>query len=230
MQSKKVLLFDIDGTLLLTGGCGKIALERAFLDCFQIENAWGNLMPDGKTDPNIIDEIAEASLNRTLSPKEHAKICELYLLYFVREIERAQQFRLMPGVTQLLEILAERKDVLLGVATGNLEPAGWQKLTRGKIRHFFEFGGFGSDSRNRSEIIQTAIHRAEQISGEKIPKENIFVIGDTHHDVRAANQLGVKAIAVATGSYDADHFMRTGRPSHVLSDLSIADHFLKLIN
>ncbi len=229
MKSKKILLFDIDGTLLLTGGCGKIALERAFLDYFEIENAWGNLIPDGKTDPNIIDEIAQDRLSRTLSTKEHNQICELYLTYFNQEIDRASQFRLMPGVTNLLEILAKRSDVLLGIATGNLEPAGWRKLKHGKIHNFFEFGGFGSDSRQRSEIVQTAIDRAEKLLGAKSPREHIFVIGDTHHDVRAANQLGVKAIAVTTGSYAADHFLNGDKPTYLLEDLSKPEDFLNLI-
>ncbi len=227
---KKILLFDIDGTLLLTGGCGKIALERAFLDLFGIENAWGNLIPDGKTDPNIIDEIAKGALGRLLSSKEHDKICKLYLRYFNQEIEKAVHFKLMPGVLGLLEILAKRKDILLGIATGNLEPAGWKKLKRGEIHDFFEFGGFGSDSRDRSEIVKTAVKRAEKLLGEKTSKEDIFVIGDTYHDVRAANQLGLKAIAVTTGGYAADHFLNGDRPTHVLKDLSDSENFLNLIN
>ena len=230
MQMKKILLFDIDGTLLLTGGCGKIALERVFLDFFEIENAWGNLIPDGKTDPNIIDEIAQNRLGRTLSAKEHAKICKLYLKYFDQEIKKTIHFRLMPGVSRLLEILAQRNNVLLGIATGNLEPAGWQKLKRGKIHNFFGFGGFGSDSRERSEIIQIAISRAEKLLGQKSLRENIFVIGDTHYDVRAAHQLGLKAIAVTTGSYAADHFLNGDRPTHLLSDLTDSGAFLNLIN
>lgn len=227
---KKILLFDIDGTLLLTGGCGKIALERAFLDFFEIENAWGNLLPGGKTDPNIIDEIAQNHFGRALSNQEHAKICELYLEYFTQEIDNAINFRLMPGVSELLHILSQRSDVLIGVATGNLEPVGWQKLRRGKIRDFFEFGGFGSDSRERSEIVQIAIERAEKLLGQKSSKENIFVIGDTHHDVRAANKLGLKAIAVTTGSYAADRFLNGNRPTHLLKNLNNSEVFLRLIN
>lgn len=229
MKSKKILLFDIDGTLLLTGGCGKIALERAFLDFFQIENAWGNLIPDGKTDPNIIEEIAQDRLGRALSRKEHNHITKFYLQYFDQEIEKSVNFRLMPGVMSLLEILAKRNDILLGIATGNLEPAGRRKLKHGNIHNFFEFGGFGSDSRQRSRIVQTAIDRAEKLLGAKSSREQIFVIGDTHHDVRAANQLGVKVIAVTTGSYAADHFLNGDKPTYLLEDLSKPEDFLNLI-
>lgn len=124
---KKILLFDIDGTLLLTGGCGKIALERAFLD-------------------------------------------------------------------------------------------------------FFEFGGFGSDSRERSEIVRTTINRAEKLLGRKTSKKYIFVIGDTHHDVRAANKLGLKAIAVTTGSYAADRFLNGDQPTHLLENLTDSENFINLID
>ena len=230
MRKKKILLFDIDGTLLLTGGCGKVALERAFLDFFEIENAWGNLIPDGKTDPNIIDEIAQNCLGHTLSAKEHATICKLYLNYFHQEIDNATNFHLMPGVSELLNILSQRKDILIGTATGNLEPAAWQKLKRGKILEFFEFGGFGSDSRERSEIVQIAIDRAEKLSGEKPSRENIFVIGDTRYDVRAANKLGLQAIAVTTGSYTANHFLNGDRPTHLLKNLNNSEDFLRLID
>lgn len=230
MSEKKILLFDIDGTLLLTGGCGKIALEQAFLDFFEIENAWGNLLPDGKTDPNIIDEIAQNHFGRALSNQEHAKICELYLKYFSQEIDNSIHFRLMPGVSELLEMLSQRKDILIGTATGNLEPAGWQKLKRGRIRDFFEFGGFGSDSRERSKIIQVAIDRAEKLLRQKTSKENVFIIGDTHHDVRAAHKLGLQAIVVTTGSYTADHFLNGDQPTHLLENLSNSEDFLRLID
>ena len=227
---KKLLLFDIDGTLLVTGGSGKIALERAFLDLYGIPEAWGKIVPDGKTDPNIIDEIATHKLGRKLSCKEHSKICDVYLRYFDEEIEKTHKFRLMPGVFGLLSEISKRENLLAGVATGNLEPAGWLKLKRGNIRNFFTFGGFSSDSRNRTEIVRIAIDRAQKILGNKIDRGNIFVIGDTHHDVRAARGLNVKAVAVTTGSYKAEHFLNGDQPDYLLGDLSDPKAFFALTN
>ena len=86
---KKILLFDIDGTLLLTGGCGKIAIEKAFQELFGIENAWGDMMPDGKTDLLIIEEISKRTLNRSLNETENAKVSKRYLTYFRSEIQNA---------------------------------------------------------------------------------------------------------------------------------------------
>jgi len=227
---KKILLFDIDGTLLLTGGCGKIALEKAFEEALGIQNAWGDMMPDGKTDPSIIEEIAQKTLNRKLTTLEHVTLSKLYLTYFRTEIQNALNFKLMPGVPELLSALAGKDEILLGIATGNLEEAGWLKLERGGIRKFFRFGGFGSDSMERSEIIQAAIQRGEKILNQKINLEEVYVIGDTHYDVKAAKKLGLKAIGVTTGSMKEKDFLGEYEPRHLLNDLSDIDLFLSLID
>lgn len=225
---KKILLFDIDGTLLLTGGVGKIAFEQAFEELFQIPNAWGNVIPDGKTDPLIIEEIAAQTLKRKLKTKEHEILCERYTAYFRREIKNAPNFRLMPGVSTLLETLSKRSDVLLGIATGNLEEAGWLKLERGRIRHYFQFGGFGSDSHVRAEIIKKALERAEKTLKTAVPRESVFVIGDTEHDIRAAQKLGLQSIGVATGNFDRND-LHSSKPTHLLENLTDLDRFLGLI-
>ncbi len=227
---KKILLFDIDGTLLLTGGCGKIALEKAFEEVLGTQNAWGDMMPDGKTDPFIIEEIAQKILNRKLTSSEYTALSKLYLTYFRLEIQNATNFRLMPGIPELLSALVKKNDILLGIATGNLEEAGWLKLEHGGIRKFFRFGGFGSDSMERSEIIQAAIECGEKILGRKINAEEIYVIGDTHYDVRAAKKLGLKAIGVTTGSMKEKDFSGEHKPDYLLDDLSDIDSFLSLID
>src|SRR3989338_1935415 len=176
---KKILLFDIDGTLLLTGGVGKIAFEKAFDELFGIPDAWGDTIPDGKTDPIIIGEIVAKTLGRPLSQIEYSRLAERYLRYFRNEIRDAPNFRLMPGVSALLNSLSKTENVSLGIATGNLEEAAWLKLERGGIRHFFPFGGFGSDSNERSEIIQIAIKHGEKTLGRKFDAKEIYIIGDT---------------------------------------------------
>ncbi len=226
---KKILLFDIDGTLLLTGGSGKIAIEKAFEEILGIKNAWGDMMPDGKTDPLIIGEISRKILSRKLTNSEHTNLTKSYLTHFRLEIQKATNFRLMPGILELLSILAKREDSAIGIATGNLEEAGWLKLERGGIREFFRFGGFGSDSVERSEIIQIAIERGEKYLGEKIKREDIYVIGDTYYDVQAAKTLGLKAIAVTTGSMKEKDFLGELKPTHLLSNLSNIELFLNLI-
>ena len=225
---KKILLFDIDGTLLHTGGCGKVAFEKAFQELFGISNAWGNTSPDGKTDPLIIEEIVATTLKHPLDKHEYQNLCERYLAYFEKEIKIAPRFRLMPGIIPLLTKLSEEKDVFLGIASGNFEEAAWLKLEAGKIRHFFKFGGFGSDSKERSEIIKTAIQRGEKACGYTFRKDQVYVIGDTIYDVRAAKKAGVKSIGVTTGTKGKDSFSE--KPDYLLPDLSDTKRFLTIVN
>ena len=226
---QKTLLFDIDGTLLLTGGVGKLAFERAFQELFGIPNTWGHMVPDGKTDPVIMEEIAQENLKRPLDDPERAKLSDLYLVYFRKDITLAPHYRLMPGVQKLLELLHRQKDILLGLATGNLEKAAWMKLERGGIRHYFSFGAFGSDSHRRAEIIEIAIHRAAQFLKAPIDRNQVYVIGDTPYDVQAAKTLGLKSLIVTTGSMKADRFQNEDKPDFLLEDLSDGEKFLRLI-
>ena len=229
-MTKKILLFDIDGTLLLTGGAGRVAFEEAFLEIFGIQNIWGDLIPDGKTDPAIVEELSEKSLGRPLRKNEYDSLLKRYLIRFRVEIQRSQRFRLMPGVPELLKRLAGKDNVLVGLATGNFEEPAWLKLERGGIRNFFSFGGFGSDSHIRSEILRIAVARAEQILREKAELARTYVIGDTDHDVRAAKKLGLKSIVVTTGSMKAEVFSGANEPTYLLRDLSDQEAFLKLID
>ena len=227
---KKILLFDIDGTLLLTGGAGKIAFEKAFHELFGIANSWGETNPHGKTDPMIFEEIALRVLKRPVSRDENSMLVERYLYHFRKEIKRSPNFRLMPGIPSLLQTLSKEKNLILGIATGNLEEAGWLKLERGGLRDFFPFGGFGSDSSERSKIILTAIKRAEKTSGQKANLDQVYIIGDTHYDVRAAKKVGLKSIGVVNESVNNEETFGNEKPTHLLTDLSNTGLFLKLIN
>ena len=229
-MNQKILLFDIDGTLLLTGGAGRIAFERAFHKLFHIPEAWGDLIPDGKTDPSIIEEISQRTLGRRLAKHEYSTLLEHYLIYFRDEIRNTPHFRLMPGVTELLDILSKRNNILMGLATGNLEEAAWLKLEKGNIRKFFSFGGFDSDSSDRSEITRIAAERGEKIFGRKVDSHDVYVIGDTYHDVRAAKKLGFKTVAVTTGSMKEDHFLGGDKPTYLMSDLSDVRLFLNILD
>lgn len=228
MSVRKMLLFDIDGTLLLTGGTGALAFNLVFKEMFGVEEAWGNTHPDGKTDPAIIDEVAVSCLGRTLSPAEYKKLCTRYLELFDENIGKSERFRLMPGVPELLEHLSQREDVLLGVATGNFEQAAWSKLERGKIRHYFSFGGFGSDSHHRPELTRQAMMRGHRTLGRELPSRHIFIIGDTPWDVLAGKHIGATTVAITTGSYTAADF-EASNPDYIFPDLAQAERFLELL-
>lgn len=217
--SPKVILFDIDGTLLLTGGAGRIAFERIFEEMFQIKNAWKGIVPDGKTDPIIIEELAEKNLNRNLTKKEYDELVKTYYEYFAEELPQSEKFRLMPGVEKLLGLLSARENIFLGVATGNFEDPAWRKLDQAGFRNYFKFGGFGSDGRNREILTQKALERAlEHIEGP-IEEVETYVIGDTLHDIAAGKAMGAKTIAVATGSTSFET-LAGAKPSRVFEDFS----------
>ena len=223
-----MLLFDIDGTLLLTGGAGSVAFERAFEELFGIKDCWGDVHPDGKTDPIIFDEIIRNNLGRKLSEDEYLRLCRRYLLYFRDEVFNTQKFRLMPGIPRLLDALAAEKEFALGIATGNFEEAAWLKLERGGLKDYFRFGGFGSDSHDRTAMTQTAIERGRKLLGKSFHPEDILVIGDSMHDVIAGKNLGVITIAVATGSTGREELARH-QPDFLLETLEDTSHFLTLI-
>ncbi len=224
----KLLLFDIDGTLLMTGGAGRIAIERVFDEYFKVQNAWGNLIPDGKTDPLILDEISARVLNRALTPQEHDQICGRYHYHFRAELQKVSNFRVLPGAWELVSHLSKREDLVMGVATGNYEEAAWLKLEKGNLKHFFEFGGFGSDASDRTALTARAIERAEKKYKRIFDPDKTFVIGDTIFDVRAGKNLGVKTVAVATGHTSKD-ILSELRPDWLLDNLQDLNLFLDLL-
>ncbi len=223
-----MLLFDIDGTLLLTGGAGRIAFEKAFFELFGIENAWGQTLPDGKTDPAIIQEIAQKTIRRILSEEEYKKLCQRYLSYFSGEIGNSPRFRLLPGVPELLEQLAKIKELTLGIATGNFKEAAMLKLEKGSLRHYFLFGGFGCDSHERVGILTAAIERGGKILGATFSPSQIFVIGDTPQDILAAKKIGAHSIAVATGRLKEKE-LASHAPAYLFPDLKNTHKFLQAV-
>jgi len=222
---KKLLLFDIDGTLLLTGGTGKIAFEEAFDELFAIPNAWGDLNPHGKTDMAIFDEVALLKLGRILTPGEADLLMDRYEEIFEEQIPHAPRFELMPGVIAILEHLSKDPDLFLALATGNFERAGWLKLKRGAIDHYFRAGGFGNDAREREKIVLAAIAYSEELARERFDPKDIFVIGDTEYDITAAKKAGVKSIAVLTNGRTRQSFEKDP-PNYILPDLTDIPAFL----
>lgn len=224
-MANTLLLFDIDGTLLLTGGTGKIAFEEAFEEIFEIPNAWRNLDPHGKTDPAIFDEVAERELGRRLSPGEFELLMERYEEIFEERIQQATRFELMPGVVEILEYLSRDPEIFLALATGNFERAGRMKLSRGGVEHYFQTGGFGNDARERDKILLTAVAYSEELARKRFEKHRTFVIGDTEHDITAAKKAGLRSIAVLTNGRTRKHFEKDP-PGHILTDLTDIPAFL----
>ena len=172
-------------------------------------------------------DAAVKLLGRQLLDKELKAVAKRYLELLPEKLHTVP-FHLLPGIKELLLLLADREDIVLGLETGNLEPAAYMKLKKGMIDDFFSFGGFGSDSENRTELIRIAIERARALNYNVIPAKNIYVIGDSPHDISAGRNLGVNTIGVGTGRIAEEKLLAEG-PSYFLKDLSDIPAFLRCI-
>ncbi|HWP91589.1 MAG TPA: HAD family hydrolase [Thermodesulfobacteriota bacterium] len=223
----KLILFDIDGTILLTGGAAVRAVNRAFEKLFRIPNAMDGIRADGKTDPIILREIFNRNLGRDYEPEEASIVYKEYVLFLGEEITDSSGFKIMPGVTQLIKTLSIEQGLTLGLATGNIEEGARIKLKRTGLDSYFKFGGFGSDSEERNQLIRIAIERGKALFNHKKEFEAAFVIGDTPFDIIHGREAGAKVVAVATGSYSARELEKYD-PDFLFEDFSDFKSVLKI--
>ena len=200
----RLVLFDIDGTLILTGGAGMRAFFRAFQRVFDIPVNKEVIRPDGKTDPLIARELLKffGQEGRWNSQSSDA-LFAAYLSLLEEEMAQARaenRISILPGVMDLLEALSPRRDFALGLVTGNLEEGARIKLEEAGLNKYFQFGGYGSDSENRTELIRRAIERGEEMVAPARVGASV-VIGDTPLDIIHGHAAGASVIAVASARY-----------------------------
>jgi phosphoglycolate phosphatase len=225
--TKTLLLFDIDGTLLRAEGATLKAINRTFRELFGVQQIIevGSLI--GATDYGIFKNTAKKLLGRQLLDNELKAVEKRYLELLPGELAIAN-FHIKPGIEELLLLLSAKKDIILGVETGNLEAGAFMKLKRGEIDRYFKIGGFGSDSENRVQIIRKAIERASRLNGGAVKPENIFVIGDSPNDIKAGKEAGAVTIGVGTGLLSKEEVL-AAEPSFYFDDLSDIPAFLRCI-
>lgn len=199
----KTVLFDIDGTLLVTGGAGAVAWQRAFRELYEIEANVEEHTQAGMTDPEIAAIVFREVIGRDGSESERAEAIAAYLSHLDDAVAESPGYRVMPGIESLLARLAGA-GVLLGVVTGNIEAAAHIKLGRGDLNRFFAFGGYGSDSRDRTELTRRAIERGGAVVGTPLDQAATIAVGDTPRDVVAGHGAGIRVAGVATGSYTVE--------------------------
>jgi phosphoglycolate phosphatase len=200
MASARAVLFDIDGTLLVTGGAGAVAWQRAFLESHGIEANIEEHTHAGMTDPEIAEIVFREVIGRDGSEEEIAKALANYLAHLEAAVAESTSYEVKPGIVPLLTRLSD-EGVLLGIVTGNIESAAHLKLARGELNRFFAFGGSGSDSRDRTELTKRAIERAASVLGRPAGPIATIAVGDTPRDVEAGHGAGIEVVGVATGSY-----------------------------
>lgn len=221
----KLILFDIDGTLVDTGRAGSRSLDIAFLEYFSIEKAFENINMAGKTDIQIIKE-GLAAHNLLRDDNVIAEIVNLYLKTLSREINNNRK-RIMPGVNEALRILSnENGSFYLGLLTGNMEQGARIKLGAFDLNKYFPFGAFGSDDEDRNKLLPHAIRRVDEIYKKGIDFSDCIVIGDTPRDIDCAKPYGAFCIAVATGPYSTEN-LRDAGADIVMEDLSNTMDFIK---
>jgi phosphoglycolate phosphatase len=219
IASLKLILFDIDGTLLDTGGAGARSWTWAFEHAFDRPGVdIGKYSSAGMTDPVVARKTFSEALGREPSGEELARLMAAYLSVLPDYVTASEGYRVLPGVERLLPRLHD-SGVLLGVTTGALEAGAHAKLGRARLNHFFLVGGYGSDSEDRVELTLTAVKRGERLLGKSLDPCEIAVVGDTPLDISAAQGAGVVSIGVATGKYDLDE-LRAASPDHALKDLT----------
>lgn len=221
----RLILFDIDGTLIDSGGAGVRSLDLAFEKVFSVPDAFHGISMAGKTDTQIIKE----SLRKHGLPENgnFSAIIEAYLAHLRHEILNEGK-HVKPGIYEILDQLLTMEEVGLGLLTGNLEQGARIKLEPFDLNRYFPSGAFGSDDEDRNRLLPVAVERFREMFNEKIEARQSLVIGDTPRDVECAHIFGAACIGVATGPYSAEDLVRAGA-DHVFEDLSNGPDVLRTI-
>jgi phosphoglycolate phosphatase-like HAD superfamily hydrolase len=220
---KRLLLFDIDGTLIHSGGAGMEALQRALKERFRIEDDLHDIEIAGMTDSGIVTSI----LNKHKIPANAENVTaflDSYVHFLADELPR-RKGNLLPGVLELLKKLKMRKDVVLGLLTGNVSRGAQLKLDHYGVWHFFEFGAFADDHHDRNQLGPFARARAKEKHGREFSGDEIDVIGDTPRDIACGKTLGARTIAVATGSWSREKLAEHD-PDILIDDFSDVDRLI----
>jgi phosphoglycolate phosphatase len=221
----RLILFDIDGTLIDSGGAGTRSLDLALKELFSIDNGFDGISMAGKTDTQI---IKEGLMKHGISADGNiGSVVKAYIKHLHIEIGNDKK-HVKPGIYDLLKKLRIQKDTGLGLLTGNLEQGARIKLEPFRLNTYFPSGAFGSDDEDRNNLLPIAVKRFEEIFRRKLEIDSCIIVGDTPRDVECAHIHGAICIGVATGPYSVEDLIEAGA-DRVFEDLSDDDslfHFL----
>jgi len=215
----KLVLFDIDGTLIDSGDASVIALNNVFRNLYEIADAFISVRMDGKTDKQIIKEGLAAN-GLLIDDDDIPSIVSNYLINLKKEINNDRK-HLKPGVRELLIHLGQVNDFHLGLLTGNIESGARLKLDAFDLNRYFPFGAFGSDHEDRNRLLPIAIDKFSKRTGQDIRFEDCIVVGDTPKDVECSQPYGAISVAVTTGIYSSEQLTAAGA-DYILQDLTRA--------
>jgi phosphoglycolate phosphatase-like HAD superfamily hydrolase len=225
---KKLILWDIDGTLIVSHGAGVRAMEKAFAQRFGIRGDLSRIDWAGRTDTWLSGEVLRAN-GIPATPENCHDYLEAYLEVLPGELRDGPQGQVLPGVLALLEHLHGRGDVVQGLLTGNLRRGAELKLTHYQVWHYFEFGAFADDSPRRNDLGPHALRRARDRHAVEFTADRTFIIGDTPHDIECGRVIGARTIAVATGRHTVAE-LAAHAPTAVFKDFADPDAFLRVLD
>lgn len=220
----RLILFDIDGTLLDCGPQVRPVLIETLMEVFGTAGCCNTYDLAGRTDPRIVIDLL---MSAGFCEKEIRARLPVVKATYAEKLERLldrQGMRLHPGVSEILEDLGAREDIALGLLTGNWEPGARTKLSRFDLNRFFRFGAFGCDAIDRSDLPPVAFERAERFLGRRFEPAETLIVGDTLHDVACARAHGIPVLAVATGRTSAEA-LRAGGADRVVMDLTAVEEW-----
>jgi phosphoglycolate phosphatase-like HAD superfamily hydrolase len=212
----QAVLFDIDGTLISTGGASDRAWKRAFKELHDVDVDVPAVTGKGVPDPEVGRVVFEQAIGREPTEEESEALMRRRLDHLPEEVEGSPGFVVKDGVEELLDRLME-EGILLGLTTGNVEEAAHIKLARADLNRYFSFGGYGSDSPDRTELTKKALERAELVSGETLDLSLCFSCGDTPRDVEAGHGAGIRVVGVATGEFTVEELLEQGADAAITS-------------
>lgn len=227
MSPPYVFLFDIDGTLLSSGGAGKLALESAFMSLFGLSEIRKQVPYSGRTDVAIAHDLLQAH-QIDPSTENISKLQEAYLSQLPKALNTVKGC-VLPGVISLLELLRTNPEpVLVGLLTGNIRRGARMKLGHYGIEHYFPFGGFGDGVHTRDEVAQAAWKEARQHWTDEISTDRMWVIGDTPLDITCARHIGAKVLAVATGVHSREE-LNSHQPDLIADTLNQSELLSRML-
>jgi len=219
-MQKRLLLFDIDSTLVATLGAGVTALQQIVQRRYGVQDDFSDIEIAGRTDVTIATNILR-KYRIEPTPENLESFLDEYVAGLAKLLPQLQG-RVLPGIREILERLKPRRDRILGLLTGNLRRGAELKLTRYGLWQFFEFGAFADDHHDRNKLGAFARHRAQKKHGHDFGSAQIDVIGDTGHDIACGKAFGARTIAVATGNWSRER-LQACHPNFFFEDFSDVD-------
>ena len=223
----KLLLFDVDGTLIHSGGAGRISMHKAFQEIYGIEDGFKNISMYGMTDPLIFKEaLANHKIEWRKEDEERFKV--LYIQYLQTGIHvDLPKKRIMPGAVELLDKISQSENLIRGLLTGNWKEGAEIKLGFFNLYHYFELGAYANDSEIREDLVPIAVNRCEELRGITLRPEDVYVIGDTPLDIQCAKPFGARTLVVATGIHTKEELLKE-KPHHFFPDLKDTTEIMKI--